>query len=506
MAPPARTALLERETELASLSAAATTVAADRDGRLLLVEGESGIGKSALLAAGRELAAGAGLGVAACRGLAVERDVPYGVVVRLLEPLLHHAEPAVWDGIGARAHRLFGRPAGTGTPAGGDVRHELFRLVRRLALQGDGLCLAIDDAQDADAVSLAFLHHLASRLGHLPLLLLVAGRPVRRGGNAVRLAELALQADAVYVLRPLTDAAVAEMVRRAEPAATAALCESCARTCQGNPFLLSQLLASLQGRLTAVTPEEVALLRPDAVSRSVLVRLASLSSGAVALARAAAVVGDGAPVGTAAAVAAVERPTALALLDELADASICSLDADGRLAFGHPVVEAVVHDEIPAALREQLHAAAAATLHAAGAPDADVRRHLLRGARGVEDWALAVLRRHAAEAVAEGLPDEAVRDLQRVLEEPLDVRTRAAVTAELATARRGGDPACLTAAERRVVALARTGCTNREIAEQLCLSAKTVEYHLGNVFAKLQIRSRRELRAGTAVPVLVDAG
>ena len=503
MAPSARGALLERERELTSLSAAAGAVAADRAGRLVLVEGESGIGKSALLAAGRDLAAGGGLRVSGCRGLAVERDVAHGLLVRLLEPLLDGAPPRIWDGIGARARRLFGVPAPV-AKAAGEVRHDLFRLVARLAEDGAGLCLAVDDAHDADEPSLAFLHHAASRLAGVPLLLLVAGRPLRRGPNALRLADLALQADAVLRLRPLSEAAVAQLVRRAAPAATGALCESCARICRGNPFLLSELLASLHGELDSVTPEQVALLRPDAVSRSVLVRLAALSGQAVSLARAAAVLGDGTAVGLAARVAEVERAAALALLDELADAAICSLDRD-RVEFGHPVIEAVVYEEIPAVLRERLHAAAAGFLHGSAAPTAEVRRHLLHAARGGGGWVVALLRRHAAGALTEGRVDDAVRDLQRALEEPLDLATRAAVTRELAAARDDGGPAGLTAAERRVVALARAGCTNREIAEQLCLSAKTVEYHLGNVFAKLQIRSRRELRAPVPVPILVDA-
>ncbi|MFD8838599.1 helix-turn-helix domain-containing protein [Streptomyces griseofuscus] len=38
------------------------------------------------------------------------------------------------------------------------------------------------------------------------------------------------------------------------------------------------------------------------------------------------------------------------------------------------------------------------------------------------------------------------------------------------------------------------GCTNREIADELTLSVKTIEYHLRSVFVKLGMRSRRELR------------
>ncbi len=54
-------------------------------------------------------------------------------------------------------------------------------------------------------------------------------------------------------------------------------------------------------------------------------------------------------------------------------------------------------------------------------------------------------------------------------------------------------PAALTAAERRVADLAAVGLTNREIAQELFVAKKTVEWHLHNAFGKLDVQSRAQL-------------
>jgi NarL family two-component system response regulator LiaR len=55
---------------------------------------------------------------------------------------------------------------------------------------------------------------------------------------------------------------------------------------------------------------------------------------------------------------------------------------------------------------------------------------------------------------------------------------------------RAGEP--LTERELEVLRLAGKGMTNKEIAERLCLSVRTVQAHLGNIFSKLGVGSRTE--------------
>lgn len=86
-------ALLERDTELAALDAA-LAAACSGSGRLVVLRGEAGIGKSGLLRAVRERARAQGMLVLSASGLELEQEFAFGVVLRLLQPALDSLAPA----------------------------------------------------------------------------------------------------------------------------------------------------------------------------------------------------------------------------------------------------------------------------------------------------------------------------------------------------------------------------------------------------------------------------
>jgi hypothetical protein len=84
--------LLERDEELERLNLL-LDAAAGRDGRLAVIEGPAGIGKTRLLAAVRENAAERGMQVFRARGSDLEGEFSYGVVRQLFERPLARAGP-----------------------------------------------------------------------------------------------------------------------------------------------------------------------------------------------------------------------------------------------------------------------------------------------------------------------------------------------------------------------------------------------------------------------------
>ena len=64
----------------------------------------------------------------------------------------------------------------------------------------------------------------------------------------------------------------------------------------------------------------------------------------------------------------------------------------------------------------------------------------------------------------------------------------------------------LTASERRVAQMAAQDMTNKDIAQALFVTVKTVEVHLSNVYRKLGLKSRRQLGDALAEPSPAPAG
>jgi DNA-binding CsgD family transcriptional regulator len=162
------------------------------------------------------------------------------------------------------------------------------------------------------------------------------------------------------------------------------------------------------------------------------------------------------------------------------------------------MLDALGGPELPSVLPADRPAASAAREAAADAPLICARALLAEGyaQAAIGDRNAAVSALAAAESALDGFGtlrrrDEAARELRRLGHR---VR-RPAREAE-------GGP--LTPREREIAELAAAGRTNREIAEQLVLSTRTIEAHLRNIYGKLDIRSRVELaRAiqGTTAPI-----
>jgi DNA-binding NarL/FixJ family response regulator len=74
-----------------------------------------------------------------------------------------------------------------------------------------------------------------------------------------------------------------------------------------------------------------------------------------------------------------------------------------------------------------------------------------------------------------------------------DIRSELAATGARPRSAALGGAESLTASERRVSGLAASGRTNKDIAQELYVTPKTVEVHLSNAYRKLGIRSRHEL-------------
>jgi DNA-binding CsgD family transcriptional regulator len=431
--------LLERERELDALGAALEH-SRDGAGRVVLIEGPAGVGKSRLLASARASAHEAGMQVVDARGALLEQQFAFGVARQLFEQVALAAQAAEADqlfaGAAALAARLVGDTAPGAAPSDGDMDfgslHGLYWLTVNLADAGP-LVLAVDDAQWADPSSLRFLGYLSRRIEALPVALLVAGRASDPEGTGVW-RELA-DDPAAEILRPraLSEEAAAGVVRdRLGQDAGQALCEACHRATGGNPLFLRELVAALSDEEAApasVVAADVSEVGPPAVSRFVLRRLERLGPAATALARALAVLAEEPDLGLAAQASGLSTAEVKTTADLLIQANV--LANEPRLRFAHPIVRAAVYDEMLPGERSDRHLAVARLLDASGAPAERVATHLLRGSPAGEVRWVEVLRAAADSAEHRGAPATAVAYLRRALDEPPPEALRAELLCEL---------------------------------------------------------------------------
>jgi DNA-binding CsgD family transcriptional regulator len=443
--------LLERDEELAQLARCLDQAATGR-GRLVVVEGPAGIGKTRIVRAAEHEARRRGFRVLAARCSDLG-DLAYGAVRDLFQPALR--DPDVrrdpLEGPAALAQSVlaparFGAAiepgaAGVAPDASLPALHGLWWLCVNLC-ESSPILVSVDDVQWADPASLRFLNHLAARLDEVPIAV-VAG--VRSGHIRAEplLAEL-LSAPFADVLRltPLSERAVALLVhasplRGAPQDFVLALHEATG----GNAYLLEEVLADLNDRGVRAPDASSATLRglaPPKIVRSLLARLSRLRPPSQRLAQAVAVLDRDVQLRHAALLAGLPLEEAARAADLLAASGI--LRAERPVEFVHPIVREAVYSNLPTGERALAHRRAARLLSADGAPLEDVATHLVRSEPADEEWTVEVLRHAAADALVRGAPDTAVSYLRRSLAEPPPQSDRWRVLWELGLATARSDP------------------------------------------------------------------
>ena len=430
--------LLERGAELARIEQAIASLSRGH-GRVLIIQGAAGIGKSSLLRTACEQATAQGVQTLTARASELERDFGFGVVRQLLETHLVGCSESQRAELLAGAARLAGPVLGLGGVVGDSFAalHGLYWLVANLTNSGPVL-LAIDDLQWADEPSLRWLVYLCHRLEGLPVLIAATIHPPRPG-QCPLLAEL-ITAGGAHILcpGPLGEPAVTALIREglgAQPDKT--FVAACAKVTGGNPFALRELILDLATDGVAPIAAQAADVPgrvPDQVERAVLARLGRLDDAAVRVAQAVAVLGDGCALRLAAAMAELDIHTAAQAADALALAEL--FIKNWPLQFVHPLVRSAICEQIPYGARAQAHARAAQLLASDGAEPEQIAGQLMACEGAGDADAVQALRAAAAAALARGAPDTAVRYLRRALAEPPAEGLRAAVLGELGSAAR----------------------------------------------------------------------
>jgi DNA-binding SARP family transcriptional activator/predicted ATPase len=502
---PARP-LVGREREWRALLAEHS--ACGRDGRLVVVEGEAGVGKTRLGEDLLDAVRTAGHVAVAARSHEGESGIGFGLVAAAVRAVLDAAGPEPLAGIPAHwraeAARLVPELAVEDAAVSGDGVAAQQRLYEGLSRVLAGLVAArppgllfVDDLQLADRASLAMIGFLVRRLADRPMLVVAAWRPEEAGADHALLRRSAAR---VIRLGRLTRDDVAELAAAAgrEDSAARLFAET-----EGLPLFVVEYLAALGD------PEEDVGL-PGGVRELLAARLDGIGEAATQLLTAAAVIGRSFDVEALRTAAGRGEEETVTGLEELTRRGLL-VERDAGYEFSHEKLQAVAYERTGLARRRLLHRRVADALAAGHGDDALMARHLL--AAGLEPEASEAYRRAGDRARglhAYGEALEAYRsalaldhDEAAVLQEAIgDLHTLlgeyAAALSAYETAAAFGEPAAVAGIEHKLGKVHdRRG--DPELAERHLLEALRLGGETARVQADRSLAAHRRGDGRTAV-------
>jgi DNA-binding CsgD family transcriptional regulator len=396
-------ALVGRDDELAMLTRLMREAAGGR-GSSVLIEGEPGIGKSALVRMALAGAAEVGFEVFWGSGDELGQALP---LLPLLEGL-RVREPSANPRRNSIVRLLRGEVAADrGTDVSAALAEQLLALVAEQCTAKPTI-LVIDDLQWADQASVTLWGRLTRSVRQMPLLLIGMMRPVPQREDLLALRRAVGDAARIQ-LTGLTETAVTELVAALAGGRPDAELLRLADGAAGNPLYVTELVAALdRSSSVIITDTGAAKLTngpaPSSLSAAIADRLGFVSGPVRAVLRAAALLGVDFAVPDLAIVLGRGVADLVPAVDEACAAGVLAESGIG-LGFRHPMIRAALYGEIPLPVRAAWHRAAGRALAEAGAPADRVARQLLWAVRGsggsgattepMDEWILSWLARTA---------------------------------------------------------------------------------------------------------------